>query len=61
MHVIANAACWAFLFLLLATANAAGWVTDDSADVMFAVLPIIAWLSISGQTSCPPAARKAGQ
>jgi hypothetical protein len=40
------------VFILLAAANAAGVVADETARVLFIVLPIVAWMAISGGGCC---------
>lgn len=58
MNPFSRALCWAAAFLLLAAGNAAGLVADQSARVMFTVLPIVAWMSISGKGSCDGLSRR---
>lgn len=61
MNEIFKAACWAVAFLLLGAANAAGLVEDESARTLFIVLPVVAWLSISGRGHCLPKFGRAGR
>jgi len=58
MNPIFKAVCWAAVILLLALGNAAGLVADSSARVMFTVLPIVAWMSLSGKGSCDALSRR---
>lgn len=44
--------CWAAAILLLAIANAAGWVQDEAAQTLFIVLPIVAVMTMDRGQSC---------
>lgn len=44
--------CWAAAIILLAVANAAGWVADDAAQTLFIVLPIVAVMTMGRARSC---------
>ncbi len=61
MKQIFQASCWAVALLLLAAADAAGLIKDESARTLFIVLPAVAWLSISGRGDCLPKLGRAGR
>ena len=44
--------CWAALIVALAFANIFAFIADDTARVLFVVLPLVAWMNISGRSSC---------
>lgn len=52
MSYLAKSLYWSSAMILLAIGNAAGWVSDASATTMFAILPVLAILSLSGQAGC---------
>ena len=52
MSTITKAICWAGSLILLAIGNATGLVDDASATTLFAVLPVLAILSLSGRLHC---------
>jgi hypothetical protein len=43
--------CWAAALILLAVANAAGWISDGNATTMFAVIPAL-WVATSFGGHC---------
>ena len=47
-----SALCWAGAMLGVAIGNAAGTIADDTANTLFIVLPVVAWLSLQGRLSC---------
>ena len=49
---IRNALCWATVIILLAVAARVGVIDQGSATTLFIVLPIAAWMTLSGRTSC---------
>ena len=49
MTRIKQALCWAFAIILLAVGVAVGLVDRDAAQTLFIVLPVVAWLSITGR------------
>lgn len=57
MSTISRSLCWAAAFLLLALANAIGWVSDGNAATMFAVIPAL-WVAttLGGRRLRKPAA-----
>ena len=52
MSNIVKALCWAAAILLVALGNASGLIADSSANTMFAILPLLAVLSLRGQIGC---------
>ncbi|MCB2067480.1 MAG: hypothetical protein KDE15_12675 [Erythrobacter sp.] len=55
MTRIQQALCWAAVLILLATGSALGLVERDTAQVLFIVLPVVAWMNISGRgCACLP-------
>ena len=52
MPDLSKALCWAAAIVMLAAANAAGLVADDTAQVLFVVLPVIAVISLRRNASC---------
>jgi hypothetical protein len=61
MCQILKGCSWAAAFLFVAVGNASGLIADDSARTMFIVLPLLAWLSISGSGNCLAQARGAAK
>jgi hypothetical protein len=52
MRTYTSALCWAGAILGLAVGNATGAIADETADTLFIVLPIVAWLSLQGRLGC---------
>lgn len=47
-----KALIWATLIIALAFANIFELIADDMAQTLLIVLPLVAWMNISGRTSC---------
>ena len=60
MSNIVKALCWAAAILLVALGNASGLIADSSANTMFAILPALAVISLSGPRACRPTRRGTG-
>lgn len=54
-----KALCWAGAMLLNALGNYLGYIGDDTAQVMFAVLPALFILSLRDGGNCLPARKEA--
>ena len=52
MKTYLSALCWAGAILGVAVGNAAGAIADETADTLFIVLPIVAWISLTGRSCC---------
>ena len=52
MTTITKGLCWAAAMILLAIGNRLGAITDSNATTMFAILPAVAVISISGRQAC---------
>lgn len=52
MTTISKSLCWAGALLLLAAGNALGLVADQTAQVLFIVLPIAAVTALRGDNRC---------
>ena len=52
MTNITKGLCWGAAIILLAIGNRIGVITDSNATTMFAILPALAVISISGRKSC---------
>ncbi len=54
MRSIRSGLCWAAAILLLALAKRLGWIADQDATMMFAILPAL-WVASGGLVrSCRP-------
>lgn len=51
MSTISGSLYWAAALLLLAIANALGWISDSSASTMFAVIPAL-WVATTFGGRC---------
>ena len=54
MSSIRNALCWSAAILFVAAGNALGWIADDAARTLFAVLPGLFAFSLGGRGRCLP-------
>lgn len=52
MKTYSSAMCWAAAILGVAVGNATGAIADDTANTLFVVLPITAWITLSGRACC---------
>jgi|APLak6261661892_1056031.scaffolds.fasta_scaffold197944_1 hypothetical protein len=53
MIAITKSLCWAAALIALALANAAGWIADKDANLLFALIPVL-WIAIGGLgRNCP--------
>lgn len=57
MSTVSRSLCWAAALIVLALANAFGWVSDSNAQTMFAVIPAL-WVAtaLGGRCQRKPAA-----
>lgn len=53
MSTVSRSLSWAFALIVLALANALGWVSDSSAQTMFAVIPAL-WVATTFGGRCWP-------
>lgn len=58
MSIISRSLCWAAALIVLALANALGWVSDSNAQTMFAVIPAL-WVATTFGGRCVRKARQA--
>nr|WP_166179085.1 hypothetical protein [Altererythrobacter segetis] len=54
MNQITKALCWAAAMLLLALGDRAGVLEHGTVVTLTTILPLLAWMSISGRTCCLP-------
>jgi len=47
MTPISKSLCWAGTLIALALANAAGWIADQDANLMFVLIPAL-WIATGG-------------
>ena len=53
MTQLRKALCWAAALVLLALGGWSGLMDRDAVEVLLIVLPLVAWLSITGRGCCP--------
>ena len=61
MSKITKALIWAAIIIGLAVANIFEFVADDTAQTLFIVLPLVAWMSIAGRDFYAPCDRIFGK
>lgn len=54
MNNISKALCWAAAMLFLALGDRAGILEHGTVVTLITILPLLAWMSISGRTCCLP-------
>ena len=54
MNTITKALCWAAAMLLLALGDHAGVLEHGTVVTLITIIPILAWMSITGRTCCLP-------
>ena len=54
MNDISKALCWAAAMLFLALGDRAGILEHGTVVTLITILPLLAWMSISGRTCCLP-------
>ena len=54
MNKISKALCWAAAMLFLALGDRAGVLEHGTVVTLITIIPILAWMSISGRTCCLP-------
>jgi hypothetical protein len=52
MNTLAKALCWAAAMLFLALGDRAGLLEHGTVVTLITIIPILAWLSITGRMSC---------
>jgi len=53
MAGIRKAICWATVILVVGAAGRFGLIDEGSATTLLIVLPVIAWMALSGRGCCP--------
>ena len=59
MSTVTKAICWAIVVLAMAVAKTMGVISSASGTTMLIVLPVLAVLSLRGQTGCSLPKREA--
>ena len=59
MSTVTKAICWAIVILAMAVAKSMGVISSASGTTMLIVLPVLAVLSLRGQTGCSLRKREA--
>ena len=54
MNSIPKALCWAAAMLFLALGDRAGVLEHGTVVTLITIIPILAWMSISGRMGCRP-------
>ena len=54
MNMKLKALCWAAAIILVALGGARGLMEKDTVVTLTTILPLLAWMSISGRTCCLP-------
>jgi hypothetical protein len=54
MNTITKALCWAAAMLFLALGDRAGVLEHGTVVTLITIIPILAWMSITGRTCCLP-------
>ncbi len=52
MIALSKSLCWAGALIALAAGNALGLIADESAQIMFIVLPVVAITTLRGGSRC---------
>jgi hypothetical protein len=59
MNTFAKALCWAGAMLLLALGDRAGILEHGTVVTLITIIPVLAWLSITGRMGCSLIKREA--
>jgi hypothetical protein len=54
MNMKLKALCWAAAIILVALGGASGLMDKHAVTTLITILPLLAWMSISGRTCCLP-------
>jgi len=54
MNMKLKALCWAAAIILVALGGASGLMEKNTVVTLTTILPLLAWMSISGRTCCLP-------
>ena len=54
MTTTSKALCWAAVMLFLALGDRAGVLEHGTVTTLITIIPVLAWMSISGRTGCLP-------
>jgi len=52
MNTLTKALCWAAAMLFLALGDRAGVLEHGTVVTLITIIPILAWMSIGGRTTC---------
>jgi hypothetical protein len=52
MNSISKALCWAAAMLFVALGGRTGLMDQGAVTTLITIIPLLAWMSIRGQTSC---------